>query len=159
MAFGFAEWCYMTGVGRGCCCCCRLAVVVIHIRVDLDVVHRRMRLRRDVRQNRHRRVRLKNNNIGFNIFYFNYRIYSRIRWEILDIFSPIFFQFDLYMCDKYNLYKSLFKHCTSFIGCVVCFKTIKINFNFGHFLANIFSIRLIRGSTYTRVYTVYIYKQ
>ncbi len=42
-----------------------------------------------------------------------------------------------------------------FVGCVVCFKSIKINSNFGKIFQLIFSIRLIRGSTYTQVHTVF----
>ncbi len=83
-----------------------------------------------------------------------YRIYSRISREILDVFSPIFIQFDLYAGHQNCLQKSFFINSMMFIGCVICFKSIKIKSNFGHFLAIIFSIRLIRGSTYTRVYTV-----
>ncbi len=38
----------------------------------------------------------------------NYRIYSRISWEILDKFSQIFFQFDLYSGHEKSLLKPLF---------------------------------------------------
>jgi hypothetical protein len=67
------------------------------------------------------------------ILIFRYRIYSRISREILD-----WTKFDQYF------YNSTY---------TLVFLSFKI-MNFGPFFANSFSIQLIRGSTYTRVYTI-----
>ncbi len=76
----------------------------------------------------------------------NYRIYSRISREILVIFWQIFFQFDLYA-----------GHFFDYLGIIWLYRWLNMVFKnayFGQFFGLIFSIRLIRGSTYTRVYTV-----
>ncbi len=83
-----------------------------------------------------------------------YRIYSRISREILVIFWQIFLQFDLYAGHKICCPNTFFLAFLCKKSLVHYFKSILIFWNFGPFLANIFSIRLIRGSTYTRVYTV-----
>ncbi len=80
-----------------------------------------------------------------------YRIYSRISREILDKFRSIFFQFDLYAGHKKSLLKPLFidfLYISHQCKPVLAFKIIC---NFGQFWAWKSCIRLIRGSTYTRV--------
>ena len=85
---------------------------------------------------------------------FVYRIYSRISREILDNFCNIFFQFDLYAGHKNvgpKLHENRFPHVLKSL--VYKYRVLK-NRNFGHILDKKSSIRPIRGSTYTRVYTV-----
>ncbi len=84
----------------------------------------------------------------------NYRIYSRISREILDKFRPIFFQFDLYTGHKTSPSKPHFIDFMSNSDQCKLGLASKIICNFGQFLAWKSCIRLIRGSTYTRVYTV-----
>ncbi len=48
-----------------------------------------------------------------------------------------------------------FIHYMSVLWCYEWLDKVFKNLNFGHFLGHFFSIRLIRGSTYTRVYTVH----
>ncbi len=65
-----------------------------------------------------------------------------------------FLQFDLYAGHKVGYQNSNFFIYLFMAWWVHYFRSIKIILNFGQFFQDIFSIRLIRGSTYTRVYTV-----
>ncbi len=69
---------------------------------------------------------------------------------------PKFYQFDLYTGHKIRqLNSSILDNLNSKWSIFYC-THIKIFLNFGWFFKDIFWIRLIRGSTYTRVYTVVI---
>ncbi len=89
-----------------------------------------------------------------------YRIFSRISLEILDKIWPKFYQFDLYTGHKQYLPK-----CTKTFSCVfqdLLFTKIKLlNFQILDifFQFNLYEGRLIRGSTYTRVYKVVYYSE
>ncbi len=83
-----------------------------------------------------------------------YRIYSRISREILDKIWQIFLQFDLYAGQKFGSGKHDFIHYLCVLRHSKPLKRKIKKWNFGHFFRLIFPIRLIRGSTYTRVYTV-----
>ncbi len=83
-----------------------------------------------------------------------FRIYSRISREILDKIWHIFLQFDLYAGPKFGLLKhNIFHYLCVLETSKPCNRKIN-KLNFGHFFQLIFPIQLIRGSTYTRVYTV-----
>ncbi len=72
----------------------------------------------------------------------------------MDKIWRIFLQFNLYMSHKFGSGKHDF---IPYLCVLRLSKTLKRKFkkwNFGHFFQLIFSIWLIRGSTYTRVYTV-----
>ncbi len=84
----------------------------------------------------------------------NYRIYSRISREILDNIWPKFCQFDLYAGHNFLGQKRFF---IDYLSVLSLFSKFEEDFKFlifGPFLALIFSIGLICGLTYTRVYTV-----
>jgi hypothetical protein len=83
-----------------------------------------------------------------------YRIYSRISREILDEFWALFYEFDLYAGHKIVFHKLLFSPYLGNKPSLFHLNQVNFFWNFGQFLPFIFSIRLIRGSTYTRVYTV-----
>ncbi len=83
-----------------------------------------------------------------------YRIYSRISREILDVFSDNFLQFDLYTGHKKWRPKSLPIIFFYFLLHIIDDLDHLEFWNFGHIFRFIFSIRLILGSTYTRVYSV-----
>jgi len=72
----------------------------------------------------------------------------------LVIFWQIFFQFDLYAGHFFDSSKQVKIH---YLGIIWLYRWLNMVFKnayFGQFFGLIFSIRLIRGSTYTRVYTV-----
>ncbi len=86
---------------------------------------------------------------------FSHRIYSRISWEILATIWPKFYQFDLYTDQKKTspkMYQNVFM-------CLRTFYSQKIKFLSLQILDIFFSIRLIQGSTYTRVFTVIVYSR
>ncbi len=72
----------------------------------------------------------------------------------MDNFGQNFFQFDLYTGHKVGSQNFNFFIYLFVAWWVHYFRRIKFFFNFGQFFQDIFSIRLIRGSTYTRVYAV-----
>ncbi len=82
-----------------------------------------------------------------------YRIYSRLIRDILDKIWPIFLQFDLY--PDHKTYRLIEPNLNDqwFRAYTLVFWSLK-NYEFW----TIFSIQLVRGSTYARVYTVVILK-
>jgi hypothetical protein len=79
---------------------------------------------------------------------------SYVSQEILDKFRPKFFQFDLYTGHKTSPSKPHFIDFMSISDQCKFGLASKIICNFGQFFAWKSCIRLIRGSTYSRVYTV-----
>ena len=93
--------------------------------------------------------------VGLNLIWpTTYRIYSRISREILDKIWLKFYQFDLYAGQHFWSSKYVFIHYLCVLRHYKCLDKVLKNVNFGQFFGLIFSIRLIRGSTYSRVYTV-----
>ena len=88
-------------------------------------------------------------------YIYRIHVYLSISLKILDSFRGILFGFDLYVGHKVFSFKSPF---LSFLNVSdqsdFIFVILKIC-NFGHFSGLKSSLRLIRGSTYTRVYTVH----
>ncbi len=90
----------------------------------------------------------------WKVFSYKYHIYSRISREILDKIWHIFLQFDLYAGPKFGPLKHNIFPYLCVLGTSKPFNRKIKSSHFGHFFQLIFPIRLIHGSTYTRVYTV-----
>ncbi len=83
-----------------------------------------------------------------------YRIYLRINREILDNFWQIFLSIRLIRGSNFLVMKQAVIDYSRVLRSFGLFQRRYKNLNFGKIFGLIFSIQPIRGSTYTRLYTV-----